>query len=163
MIGNDDEPGIIPLAISELFSFISDVSQFSSSFAETMIDSGFVILTPQQDTSRSFSLRVSFLEIYNENFNDLLLSTPRTSHSKPLEVHGEDGHVKGLVECPVTSASDVLAILEEGETRRRTGCTEWNERSSRSHCVFVVTIESMSKVADGVARTSRLVSPFVLK
>lgn len=33
---------------------------------------------------------------------------------------------------------EVLAILAEGEVRRKTGATDWNLRSSRSHCVFVV-------------------------
>ena len=72
---------------------------------------------------------------------------------------------------------EVLEVLREGEQRRRVGQTDWNERSSRSHCVFIVvsrtantirltrephlgliaqTIESMSKYEDGSARTSKL-------
>ena len=95
-------------------------------------------VTLQQHTHRSFSLRVSFLEIYNESIRDLLATTPRPASAKPLEVVGEDGAVKGLEERPVSMPSEVLSILREGDLRRRVGATDWNERSSRSHSVFVV-------------------------
>lgn len=39
---------------------------------------------------------------------------------------------------------EVLALLAEGDQRRRTGATDWNERSSRSHSVFVVVSFSSS-------------------
>ncbi|KAM0792007.1 hypothetical protein ACM66B_007118 [Microbotryomycetes sp. NB124-2] len=133
MMGSETEPGIIPLAIDELFNYIHE-----------------------QHTHREFSLRVSFLEIYNETIRDLLATTPRPSTAKPLEVVGEDGAVKGLEERPVSMPSEVLSILREGDLRRRVGATDWNERSSRSHSVFMVTIESMSKNADGIARVSKL-------
>ncbi|SCV68035.1 BQ2448_156 [Microbotryum intermedium] len=131
MMGTEAEPGIIPLAIDELFTFIH-----------------------RQNDSRSFSLRVSFLEIYNEQLRDLLISNPKST--KPLEVVGEDGTVKGLEERPVAMPSEVLSLLHEGDQRRRVGATDWNERSSRSHSVFVVTIESMPRNGAGMARTSRL-------
>lgn len=81
---------------------------------------------------------MSFLEIYNESIRDLLATTPRPATAKPLEVVGEDGVVKGLEERPVSMSSEVLSILREGDLRRRVGATDWNERSSRSHSVFVV-------------------------
>lgn len=92
--------------------------------------------------------------------------------------------MKGLEERPVSLPSEILALLHEGDLRRRTGATDWNERSSRSHSVFVVvrlarcptslreltadhcdveqTIESTSNNGEGVARTSRLVSAGLL-
>ncbi|KAK4052258.1 Kinesin-like protein kip2 [Microbotryomycetes sp. JL221] len=132
MMGSDVEPGIIPLAIDEVFKFIH-----------------------QQDIDREFSLRVSFLEIYNETIRDLLATTTPTT-TKSLEVVGEDGIVKGLEEKPVSMPSEVLNLLRQGDVRRRVGATDWNERSSRSHSVFVVTIESMRKDGQGLARVSKL-------
>jgi centromeric protein E len=126
MMGNPDEIGIIPLAIQELFSFIL-----------------------KQDTLRTFSMRVSFLEIYNEVFSDLLASTARPLTSKPLEVHGDDGMVNGLVERPVNNPDEVMHLLAEGEKRRRVGMTDWNDRSSRSHCVFIVVRLSFYRLLTG--------------
>ncbi|SCZ91473.1 BZ3500_MvSof-1268-A1-R1_Chr1-2g01433 [Microbotryum saponariae] len=151
MMGTEAEPGIIPLAIDELFTFIHRVSGVASTTCGTFT---LILLYVQQNDSRSFSLRVSFLEIYNEQLRDLLISNPKST--KPLEVVGEDGTVKGLEERPVAMPSEVLSLLHEGDQRRRVGATDWNERSSRSHSVFVVTIESMPRNGAGMARTSRL-------
>ncbi|GAA5961230.1 hypothetical protein JCM3765_002879 [Sporobolomyces pararoseus] len=136
MMGSSKEPGVIPLAIDELFSHIH-----------------------KQNTNRTYSLRVSFLEIYNEQLRDLLSTSSSTTSSlqasrQPEIVEG--GTVKNLEERPVSMPQEVLEVLREGEQRRRVGQTDWNERSSRSHCVFIVTIESMSKHEDGSARTSKL-------
>ncbi|GAA5986956.1 hypothetical protein JCM10908_000968 [Rhodotorula pacifica] len=129
MLGSPSEPGIIPLAVDELFFHIH-----------------------HQHSRRSYSLRVSFLEIYNEQLRDLL--APAHPAAKGPEIV-ENGMVKNLEERAVSLPEEVLEVLKEGETRRRVGATDWNERSSRSHCVFIVTIESMSKT-DGSARTSKL-------
>lgn len=119
MMGSPTELGIIPLAIRELFDFILN-----------------------QHTRRTFSLRVSFLEIYNEGLADLLapviVGGATAKAAKALEVVGDEGMVKGLSEKPVSSPDEVMHLLEEGEKRRRVGMTDWNERSSRSHCVFIV-------------------------
>ncbi|KWU47330.1 kinesin-domain-containing protein, partial [Rhodotorula sp. JG-1b] len=135
MLGSPSEPGIIPLAVDELFSHIH-----------------------HQQSRRSYSLRVSFLEIYNEQLRDLLAPPPSNFTLQPAKGPEivENGVVKHLEERAVSLPEEVLEVLKEGETRRRVGATDWNERSSRSHCVFIVTIESMSK-ADGSARTSKLV------
>ncbi|GJN89577.1 hypothetical protein Rhopal_002564-T1 [Rhodotorula paludigena] len=134
MTGSPLEPGIIPLSIDELFLAIR-----------------------AQRSRRSYSLRVSFLEIYNEQLRDLLASPAGAGAGAgargPEIVEG--GAVKNLEERAVALPDEVLEVLREGEARRRVGATDWNERSSRSHCVFTVTIESMSK-KDGSARTSKL-------
>lgn len=90
---------------------------------------------------------MSFLEIYNEQLRDLLSPAAASlqvgigrpsAGSRPLEIVGDDGSVKNLTERPVSMPSEVLSLLREGDTRRRVGATDWNERSSRSHAVFMV-------------------------
>jgi centromeric protein E len=59
------------------------------------------------------------------------------------------------VSCP----EDVVQILEKGNNNRRTGATDWNERSSRSHAVFTIVIESRPRDATDTTnevRVSRL-------
>lgn len=51
----------------------------------------------------------------------------------------------GIREEIVTSPADVLRLLEDGQRMRHVGATDWNERSSRSHCVFQITVESRGR------------------
>lgn len=93
-----------------------------------------------QDDGQTYTLRVTFLEIYNERITDLLPSETLSegTKSRPLDITGDDGKVSGLSAKSVTTADDVVRYLAEGDRRRRVGMTDWNERSSRSHSVFTV-------------------------
>lgn len=156
MMGSQTEPGVIPLAVDELFDFIRKVSAVASDCPEWSMSRADLFATnPQQNTTRSFTLRVSFLEIYNEQLRDLLPAPAAAGMAKQLKLTGEQGVVEGLEEREVSGPEEVLALLAEGDQRRRTGATDWNERSSRSHSVFMVTIESV-KLGEGTARKSRL-------
>ncbi len=73
-------------------------------------------------------------QLYNEEVNDLL-----AAEGGRLQIHEsrEAGvHVAGLREEIVTSAEQVLALLEQGEAARHVGETRMNKASSRSHTVF---------------------------
>lgn len=172
MLGTPDEPGIIPLSIRQVFDAIC-VSCTSPTWSRTRADRE----RGQGEPDRSFSLRVSLLEIYNETINDLLSSTTAsaaTAKKAALDV-GSNGLVKGLTERAVSTPEQVMAIVEEGMENRRVGSTDWNERSSRGHCLFSLvrspttvseltaltalcekTIESLHKTTSE-ARTSKLV------
>ncbi|KYN00256.1 Centromere-associated protein E [Cyphomyrmex costatus] len=120
MMGTLEEPGIIPLAIEYMFDAITNIP------------------------GREFLLRVSYLEIYNEKVNDLL-----SKNLTDLKVH-EDGNGQVFVKCKeevTNSPENVLAIMNKGNKNRRIGETNMNERSSRSHTIFRITIES--READG--------------
>lgn len=95
-----------------------------------------------------YNMKVTFLELYNEEITDLLATE---DFSKPLEERQkrpislmEDGRgsvvVRGLEEETVYSANEIYNLLERGAARRRTADTLLNKRSSRSHSVFSITI-----------------------
>lgn len=96
--------------------------------------------------SREYLLRCSYLEIYNESIHDLL-APPSISASQPVQIHGTGSNMalSPMREEVVTSLKGVKAVLARGEGNRRTASTDWNERSSRSHSVFRVVIESRER------------------
>lgn len=109
-----ENPGVIHMAASDIFQTIAD--------------------TPDRD----FLLRVSFIEIYNEEVRDLL------NKSEPLTIR-EDPKKGVYVESKeniVASFEQMLESLTEGEKMRSVGSTGMNERSSRSHTIFRITLES---------------------
>ncbi|RWR91208.1 kinesin-like protein KIN-7O isoform X1 [Cinnamomum micranthum f. kanehirae] len=122
MRGSTAEPGVIPLAVRDLFHII------------------------QEDMDREFLLRMSYMEIYNEEINDLLAP----EHRK-LQVHEslERGiFVAGLREEIVASPEQVLDFMEFGESHRHIGETNMNVYSSRSHTIFRMIIESRDRTED---------------
>ena len=75
------------------------------------------------------------LQLYNEEVHDLLARNTNTK----LQIHEskESGvYVAGLREDIVTSAENVIRIIDEGEGSRHFGETRMNKQSSRSHTVF---------------------------
>lgn len=94
-------------------------------------------------------VKVSFLEIYNEELIDLLdFSMPnrgaKGSGEKPtITIREEKDKILliGLKEEKVSSATEALQALERGTLRRSTSSTLMNETSSRSHSIFTITVE----------------------
>ncbi|KAI0731971.1 kinesin-domain-containing protein [Fomitopsis betulina] len=122
LTGDEDQPGIIPRAMKDVFACI------------------------RRTPSREYLLRCSYLEIYNETIHDLL-APPNSSVSQPVQIQGTGNNVvlTPLREEVVTSLKGVREVLQRGEGNRRTASTDWNERSSRSHSVFRVVIESRER------------------
>ncbi|WZZ51752.1 hypothetical protein YC2023_051859 [Brassica napus] len=96
-----------------------------------------------------YSMKVTFLELYNEEVTDLLAQedSSRSSSDDKQKKHVslmEDGKgcvvLRGLEEEVVYSANDIYALLERGSSKRRTADTLLNKRSSRSHSVFTITV-----------------------
>lgn len=88
----------------------------------------------------SRSIKVSFLEIYNERVRDLLKqSNQNKSYTLRVREHPEMGpYVQGLSQHVVTSYQQVLQLLEEGIANRITAATHVHEASSRSHAIFTI-------------------------
>ncbi|GJP31357.1 hypothetical protein CLOM_g11998 [Closterium sp. NIES-68] len=123
MHGDQKSPGVIPLAVKEVFSIIQD--------------------TP----GREFLLRVSYLEIYNEVINDLLNPAGQNLRIREDGQHGT--FVENVKEEVVLSAAHALSLIAAGEEHRHVGATHFNTASSRSHTIFTLTVESSGRDLDG--------------
>jgi len=99
-------------------------------------------------------MTVSYLEIYNEHVYDLL--GENMAEVRVLELVRGDVELQHLTRRRVEAGpSDILDCLEAGSRRRRVGDTQANDRSSRSHTVLQISLESHAQ-ADGSGRVSQL-------
>lgn len=131
MQGTATNPGVIPLAITDIFSYIRE--------------------TP----SREFLLRVSYLEIYNEKIHDLLTPAPPNAAGANApaqeEIKLREDAKRGVYATPlkeeiVQSPTQLLRVIARGDHARRTSSTQFNARSSRSHAVVQIVVESRERV-----------------
>ncbi|NXG17654.1 KIF4 protein, partial [Grallaria varia] len=100
----------------------------------------------QQRQDWEFVLKVSYLEIYNEDILDLLCpSRERSSQISIREDPKEGIKIVGLTERNVTCAQDTVSCLEQGNNARTVGSTAMNSQSSRSHAIFTICIDQKKK------------------
>ncbi len=129
MQGTATSPGVIPLAITDIFSYIRE--------------------TPH----REFLLRVSYLEIYNEKIHDLLQQSSAGSGLGAVqqeEIKLREDSKRGVYASPlkeeiVQSPTQLLRVIARGDHARRTSSTQFNARSSRSHAVVQIVVESRER------------------
>uniref|UniRef100_A0A8D1M7Z3 Kinesin motor domain-containing protein n=1 Tax=Sus scrofa TaxID=9823 RepID=A0A8D1M7Z3_PIG len=117
----EDQKGIIPRAIQEIFQNISE------------------------NPSIDFTIKVSYIEVYKEDLRDLL---ELETSMKDLHIReDEKGNtvIVGAKECQVESADEVMSLLEMGNAARHTGTTQMNEHSSRSHAIFTISLCQVEK------------------
>ncbi len=119
MLGNPDKPGILPCALRDIFNQI------------------------EKDNENSYNVYCSYIEIYNENINDLL-----NSHSTLLKLV-DDNKVNNLLikygvivadakKIKIKNFDDGIILLNFGEENRKYRETQINEYSSRSHTIFQI-------------------------
>jgi len=73
-----------------------------------------------------------------------------TAATKLAIMEGENGpFCRGLSETKVTSASDLLELMQIAHRQRQTGETDMNKESSRSHCIFTLRVEAKRQLVDG--------------
>lgn len=101
-------------------------------------------------TELEFTMRISYLELYNEELCDLL-STDDNTKIRIFDDSTKKGSViiQGLEEIPVHSKDDVYKLLEKGKERRKTATTLMNAQSSRSHTVFSIVVHIRENGIDG--------------
>lgn len=86
-------------------------------------------------------VRASYLQIYNEVISDLL-KVERTS-LQIREDKKKGVFVEGLSEWAVRSPNEIYSLMQRGALSRATATTKMNDLSSRSHAVFLITVEQM--------------------
>lgn len=103
------------------------------------------------DGGTRWRLRMAYLEIYNENIGDLLTG------ATGLNIYEKKGGgilVQDLREETIHDWARAEELLLKGDTNKHVGCTERNDKSSRAHTVFRLSIERSH--ADGAVTASEL-------
>jgi hypothetical protein len=119
--GTDFTPrtGLIPRTVHSIFERAEEIRQASGPGA-------------------SWECKISFLELYNEEIIDIL-----SGSGVQIAIREEkDGRIiwSGVREVKVKTLGEVMALLQDGSARRKTGETGMNATSSRSHAIFSLTL-----------------------
>ena len=119
MLGTEEHPGIMPLTLEELFNKIASYKD------------------------RDYTVKLWYLEIYNENIRDLL-----SNSDEYLDLREDPNKgviVSGITEITATSSKHVLGVLKKGNKNRTTESTNANETSSRSHAILQIMVSYKDK------------------
>ncbi|CAI9577799.1 unnamed protein product [Staurois parvus] len=119
-----DKKGVIPNSFDHIFTHIS------------------------RSQNQQYLVRASYLEIYQEEIRDLLCK----DQSKKLELkeNPESGvYIKDLSSFVTKNVKEIEHVMNLGNQARSVACTNMNEHSSRSHAIFVITIECSELGVDG--------------
>lgn len=122
MLGQADNPGIIPGCFKHIFGYIDGNTQVGTKFL----------------------VRCSYLEIYNEEIHDLLVDNGRGQPAK-LELKEDPNKgvfVKDLNCLIVKSIPEIERAMNFGTNNRKVAETQMNATSSRSHSIFTIYIET---------------------
>lgn len=127
MLGTEDQPGIMMLSIEELFRSIEHYSKL-----------------------RDYMIKVSYVEVYNENIRDLLTDKVPTGSAADDYLELREDQVKGVcvagvTEIMTTNVEEIDRYIRQGNRLRTKERTDANETSSRSHAVLQITVEHKDK------------------
>uniref|UniRef100_A0A7E4VXP5 Kinesin-like protein n=1 Tax=Panagrellus redivivus TaxID=6233 RepID=A0A7E4VXP5_PANRE len=96
----------------------------------------------KSQSDKRFIVRVSYLEIYNEEIRDLLAKDKEKKKNIDIRESPDIGvFVQNLSSVTVDTAEAMYNLMKFGSDNRQVGSTNMNENSSRSHAVFTVTVE----------------------
>ncbi|KAL0565629.1 hypothetical protein V5O48_016394 [Marasmius crinis-equi] len=125
--------GIIPRAVSTIFAQARQLKE-------------------DRGGSWNYSLKGSFIEIYNEDLIDLLSMDDGAGGRREVQIREDkDGHIiwGGLREVNVKNANEVMTLIRKGTSIRRTNETDMNAQSSRSHAIFSLTLTQKKFTGSG--------------
>ena len=115
----DDKRGMVPRVVEEIFLYINNKEKNNNDI--------------------KFSIRTSYLQIYNEYISDLLIPEKKNLNIRENKKRGI--YVDGLSEWIVKNPNEIYTLLGKGTDNRAISSTTMNEISSRSHAIFVITLE----------------------
>uniref|UniRef100_A0A6Q2WXG2 Kinesin family member 13Bb n=1 Tax=Esox lucius TaxID=8010 RepID=A0A6Q2WXG2_ESOLU len=128
MMGSPEQPGLIPRLCSSLFG-------------RTL---------QEQREGESFTVEVSYMEIYNEKVRDLLDPKGSRQALRVREHKVMGPYVDGLSQLAVACYKDIESLMSEGNKSRTVAATNMNEESSRSHAVFnIILTHTLIDLASG--------------
>ncbi|KAF7704322.1 kinesin family member 3Cb [Silurus meridionalis] len=119
-----DKRGVIPNSFYHIFTHIS------------------------RSQNQQYLVRVSYLEIYQDEIRDLLCK----DNNKKMELKENSDlgvYVKGLSSVVTKNIKEIEHVMNLGNQSRSVGFTKMNEQSSRSHAIFLITIECSEVGVDG--------------
>ena len=119
---------------------------FTMSSADGMIPRAthmiYETITKLKEKSWTYTMEGSFVEVYNEELHDLL--TPTSEGKKKLEIRHDDARKQtAVLNCKAValdSADKVELMLRQAQNNRSVAATKANERSSRSHSIFILKL-----------------------
>ena len=100
--------------------------------------------------NQQYLVRASYLEIYLEDVRDLL-AKDQTKNLELKERPDTGIYVKDLSSFVCKSVSEIEHVMAVGNQNRSVGKTEMNEHSSRSHAIFIITVECSELDMEGQA------------
>lgn len=122
--GDPEKRGVIPNSFDHIFTHIS------------------------RSQNQQYLVRASYLEIYQEEIRDLL-SKDQTKRLELKERPDTGVYVKDLSSFVTKSVKEIEHVMNVGNQNRSVGATNMNEHSSRSHAIFVITVECSEVGLDG--------------
>lgn len=120
----DGEPGIITLVVNDLFS------RFES----------------EENSNYEFSVKFSYVEIYNEQAKDLIGDS--TENLMIVEDQTRGVVALNLTEHTIQNSKEVLELMQLGNSRRKMAETNSNQFSSRSHAIVQLAVQKRDKTKD---------------
>uniref|UniRef100_A0A3Q0T9I3 Kinesin-like protein n=1 Tax=Amphilophus citrinellus TaxID=61819 RepID=A0A3Q0T9I3_AMPCI len=122
-----EKRGVIPNAFDHVFTHIS-----------------------RSQSDKQYLVRASYLEIYLEEIRDLLDPNHTNARGLELRENPDTGvYVQDLTSCVCKSIKEIEEVMNVGNQARAVGATDMNEHSSRSHALFLITVECSQPGPDG--------------
>ncbi|KAI3404506.2 KAR3 [Candida oxycetoniae] len=117
--------GMIPLSIKKIFDDIKELKEQSQQW--------------------SYEITGRFVEIYNESIVDLLDPQPGEKHEIKHDDINCKTSVTNIKTVPITSPEQANRLLAQVNSRRSTAATKSNDKSSRSHSIFIMDVNGYNR------------------